>query len=102
VVRDLQWASGSIETLRGTVASSWRRSGDGLALDVTIPVGSTAEIRLPDLRIGDPVVKESGTAVWKGKAFQAGSAGLAGARDVDGSITFQAGSGTYHFELSGM
>jgi alpha-L-rhamnosidase len=102
VVRDLQWASGSIETLRGTVASSWRRSGDGLALDVTIPVGSTAEIRLPDLRIGDPVVKESGTTVWKGKAFQAGAAGLAGARDVDGSITFQAGSGTYHFELSGM
>jgi hypothetical protein len=73
-----------------------------LALDVTIPVGSTAEIRLPKLGIGDPVVKESGTIAWKGKAFQPGAAGLAGARDTDDSILFQAGSGTYHFELSSM
>jgi hypothetical protein len=73
-----------------------------LALDVTIPVGSTAEIRLPKLDIGDPVVKESGTIVWKGQAFQPGAAGLAGARDSDGSIAFQAGSGAYHFELTGM
>ena len=35
VVRDLKWASGSLDTIRGTVASSWSRSDNGLRLEVT-------------------------------------------------------------------
>jgi alpha-L-rhamnosidase len=102
VVRDLRWASASIETLRGTVVSSWRRTDDGLELEVTVPAGSSAEIDVPKLGVGDPVVKESGKVVWKQKAFVPGAAGLEGAEEDGGAIAFRAGSGTYKFELSGM
>ncbi|MGE5646570.1 MAG: family 78 glycoside hydrolase catalytic domain [Acidobacteriota bacterium] len=102
VVRDLRWASGSIQTLRGTVASSWRRTDEGLELEVTIPTGSTAEIHVPKLGADDPVVTESGKPVWKQKAYVAGAAGLEGAKENRGEIVFTAGSGTYKFELSGL
>ena len=43
----LDHASASIDTVRGTVASAWTRSGDGLRLEVTIPVNATATVRVP-------------------------------------------------------
>lgn len=101
VVRDLRWASGSIETLRGTVASSWQRAERSFRLEVAIPVGSEAEIHLPKLNLGGVVVKESGQVVWKESTYQSGAAGLRGARQTRDAIIFQAGSGRYVFELSG-
>lgn len=98
--RDLQWASGTLETLRGTVASSWRRATDSFHLEVTIPVGSEAEIHLP---LSDPdavVVKESGRIVWKDKAYQPGAPGLTGGRQAAGAVIFQTGSGSYVFDLA--
>jgi alpha-L-rhamnosidase len=99
--RDLEWASGSLETLRGSVVSSWRRTGDSFRVEVVIPVGSEAEIHLP---LGNPdavVVKESGRVVWKDNAYQPGAPGLAGARQAPGAVVFEAGSGSYVFELTG-
>jgi hypothetical protein len=42
VTRELKWAAGNFETLRGKVLSSWRRTDDGLRLEVMVPFGSTA------------------------------------------------------------
>jgi len=44
----LDHVSTSIETVRGRVASSWRRTADGVEFTVTIPVNSTATVVLPD------------------------------------------------------
>ncbi|MCX7520769.1 family 78 glycoside hydrolase catalytic domain [Microbacterium sp. STN6] len=44
----LTWASASVETEHGLVSSAWRLEGDTLRLEVEIPPGCTAEIRLPD------------------------------------------------------
>jgi alpha-L-rhamnosidase len=100
VVRDLRWASGSLQTPRGLVASSWSREGDTLKLEVTIPVGSEAEIYLPKLGRASVVVRESGKAVWAKDAFQAGAAGLTGAKQTDQAVVLQTGSGRYVFEVS--
>jgi len=100
-VRDLHWASGSLETLRGTVLSSWQRTERSFRLEVVVPVGSEAEIHLPTLNLANVVVRESGRVVWKGDAYQAGAAGLRGARQTPGAVIFQAGSGRYRFELEG-
>ena len=100
VVRDLQWASGSLDTIRGRVASSWRRTDNGLRLEVTIPTGSTAEVRIPDLGLSPVAVSESGRAVWKDGKYQDGASGIQSAQAKDGSINIEIGSGDYDFDLS--
>ena len=100
VVRDLKWAAGSLDTIRGTVASSWSRSDDGLRLEVGIPVGSQAEVRIPDLGLSPAILAESGRAIWKDGKFEPGVAGITGARASDGTLVVEVGSGHYVFALS--
>ncbi|SDS50765.1 family 78 glycoside hydrolase catalytic domain [Microlunatus soli] len=44
---DLTWARGALITPHGEVRSSWAVAGDQFTLDVSIPDGSSAEVRLP-------------------------------------------------------
>lgn len=46
-VCDLTWARGVVPTPHGNVVVSWRRAEHNLALDVTVPAGTTAEVILP-------------------------------------------------------
>jgi len=55
IVGDLTFVRGRYETPRGPVTTEWRRIGDDVVLDVGLPVGATALIRLagqPDQRAG--------------------------------------------------
>jgi alpha-L-rhamnosidase len=83
VVRDLRWASGSLETVRGTVASAWRRDENGFRLEVTIPVGSEADVTIP--KLGFTTLTESGKAVT--------------AKDTPAGFVVEAGSGTWVYEV---
>ena len=40
---------GRLATIRGDVAARWRRDGDALRLEVSVPVGCRADIELPRL-----------------------------------------------------
>ncbi|GAA4615154.1 family 78 glycoside hydrolase catalytic domain [Actinoallomurus liliacearum] len=64
VVGDLTGASGTYETPRGQVASSWRREGGTLHLDVTVPPGAPARVEVPLLG-GNHVTATAG-AKWVG------------------------------------
>ena len=75
----------AIDTVRGTVSSSWSIAGRLLKLDVTIPVNATAEVWVPI---------HGGSA--DGFDVHA-SHGLELDRVEDGFAVFEAGSGTYHF-----
>ncbi len=44
----LTWAKGALETPHGRLAVSWRQDGDALSVDVTVPAGTSAVLRLPD------------------------------------------------------
>jgi len=101
MVRDLQWASGETETLRGQVLSRWSRTADGLRLEAAIPVGSTAEVHLPKFNWQQIEVSESGRMVWKGDQFVPGGPGITAASQTRDEIIFQVGSGRYSFELTG-
>ncbi len=97
VVGDLRWASGTLKTIRGPVSSSWSRDGDTLRMEVTIPVSSTAEVWVPKGHLDEIQVTESGKNVWKdGRAAEGVKA-----REEDGQIVFEIGSGRYVFERSG-
>ncbi|MDR3268998.1 MAG: glycoside hydrolase family 78 protein [Tannerella sp.] len=44
---DLTWASGSYESLWGTITSSWKLEDNRFTYDITVPAGATAEVWLP-------------------------------------------------------
>ena len=67
---------------------------------MTITVGSQAEIHLPKSNLDPVLATESGRVVWKDNAFQPGAPGLAGARQTAAEVVFEAGSGTYLFDLT--
>jgi alpha-L-rhamnosidase len=100
VVRDLKWASGSLDTIRGRVSSAWSRTDAGLRLEITIPTGSDAEVRIPELELSPVALVESGHAVWKDGKYQSGTPGIVNAKERDGMIVAEIGSGSYVFELS--
>lgn len=101
MVRDLNWANGSIETPRGMVASSWRREPGVIHMEVDVPVGSVATVVLPKLKLEEVEVTEGGRSLWRNGAYQPGVEGVDGASETPAAITIRCGSGHYAFELRG-
>jgi alpha-L-rhamnosidase len=98
----LQWASGTVKTIRGTVGSSWAHEADGMTLKVTIPVGADARVMVPrPEELTDITVEESGKTVWEKGKYIPGVAGITGAVKEDSGIAFDLGSGEYSFKLRG-
>jgi alpha-L-rhamnosidase len=98
MTRDLQYASGSLDTVRGRVASDWQRQPGETKLKVAVPVGSTAEVDFPVLGMIHIVVTEGGRPVWKEGAYVSGVPGITGAKLSGGKIEFEVQSGGYSFE----
>jgi len=92
---DLTRASASVDTIRGVVASSWRKDGDRLYMDVTIPANSTASVHVPT-QGGE--VTEGGDSVWDGTSLRS-VPGLRSAEMQNGVLVFEIGSGSYSFQI---
>lgn len=104
IVEDLQWASASIYTIRGLVASSWDRSSGATNLAVTVPVNSDAVVVVPvpeEMTISNVNVREDGHVVWEKGHLVPGDSGIARAYAGQTEIFFQVGSGQYTFRLTG-
>jgi hypothetical protein len=76
VLGDLTQASASFKTVRGMV-------------------------HVPKTGLRNVAVTESGRSVWKAGAFVTGTPGLYTASEDSEYITFDVGSGSYSFELTG-
>lgn len=101
MVRDLFYASGSVDTLRGRVLSSWKRTEKNVSLEVIIPVGSEAEVVLPKFNLQNVVVKDNGKVFWAQKKLEPGVPGIIDVRETAQAVIIKTGSGTYSFDLSG-
>jgi alpha-L-rhamnosidase len=98
----LQWASGTVKTIRGAVGSSWAREADGVTMKVTVPVGADANVMVPrPQELTGITVEENGHVVWENGKYVSGDAGVSGAVLEDDGITFDLGSGEYSFKLRG-
>ena len=103
IVRDLTWVSATVETVRGTVSSSWTHSPGMITLEVMIPVNSDAKIVIPkEEQMSEVAVYEGDRTVWEKGKYVPGTDGITGAsQGTDGSITIEVGSGRYAFKLTG-
>jgi alpha-L-rhamnosidase len=103
IVRDLARAGASMDTIRGTVSSSWTHSAGSITLEVTIPVNSDAKIVIPrENDMTEVTVTEGERVVFEKGQYVPGDAGLTGATaEKNGDIIFTAGSGSYSFKLTG-
>jgi alpha-L-rhamnosidase len=86
--RGFSWVKAKYQSMRGLVASSWRREGTRLDLDVSIPANTTAKVYVP--AIDATLVTESGKPVARvaGIKFLGMQAGYA---------VLEVGSGRYKF-----
>ncbi|WP_433892679.1 family 78 glycoside hydrolase catalytic domain [Streptomyces sp. CA-111067] len=84
----------SLHTGHGTVAVAWKRDGTAFDLDLRLPPGVTAEVRLPELPGAQGELTESGTA-----AGLADGVTLLPPRPGCAAVA-ETGSGSYHFRLA--
>ncbi len=100
VLGDLKYAKATFRTVRGVVSSSWKREGKSLVLEVTLPANSRGSVSVPKLGLAKVTITEGGKVVWKDGSYVSGVAGITGAADSAGYVTFHLGSGQYRFKLS--
>ncbi|HEV2247748.1 MAG TPA: alpha-L-rhamnosidase C-terminal domain-containing protein, partial [Terriglobia bacterium] len=102
MVEDLDWTSASIETPRGEVSCSWKKKAGSVSMDVVIAANSDAIIVVPpEEEMTTVTVREGDHLVWQNGKFVPGDPGITGATLRDHAIEFSAGSGYYHFLLTG-
>jgi alpha-L-rhamnosidase len=89
IVGDLTWVSTHHDSFYGRIISNWKREGDKLTMEVTIPANTTATVYLP---AGDAAaVTEGGNPIDKVK-------GVKFLRMEDGAAVYGVGSGSYRFQ----
>lgn len=106
MVEDLSWASGTIQTIRGAVSSSWSRTPNSLELKVSIPPGSDGQVVVPvPQEFTEYTITENGHVVWEKGNFVSGDAGVSSAEGRGllrtSGVVFKVASGTYDFKLAG-
>lgn len=98
---DLEWAEGSVDIVRGEVASRWEKTDDGFTLEVTIPWNSTATIRVPDHGAESVRLREGNRLVWnRGQSPGSLPDGIESVRREDDAVVLEVGSGGYSFDLT--
>jgi len=85
-------ATASLETVFGTLSSSWKLDGQRFLLDVTIPANTSAEVTLWDARVDQ--VREGDRPLTR-------AGGVRAARQRGKDVVVEVGSGQYNFTVTG-
>ena len=101
IVGDLNYAQAAVRTVRGTVAVDWKKGDNALEMKVTIPANTTAEIGVPKMGLKEIAITESGKTLWEAGTFARGVLGITAGRESGDEVIFDAGSGSYIFQLIG-
>ena len=88
IVGDLHWVESHYDSVHGRIVSNWRKRGDQLVMEVTIPANTTATVFVPAKDAAG--VTESGKPAAKAE-------GVKFLRMEDNAAVYAVGSGTYRF-----
>ncbi len=101
ILGDLENVKASIKTVRGMICSTWKRKDDSLTLEVSLPCNSQAKVSVPKMGLENIVIEEGGKTVWKDGSYVGGVAGITDGSESANYVTFDVGSGSYFFKLTG-
>jgi hypothetical protein len=90
-VGDVKWAKASFNSIRGKIASDWKRDGGKFTLKISIPANTTATVFVP-AKSADDVTESGGAAV--------NSPGIQFLRLEKDRVVFEIPSGQYKFAVS--
>jgi len=99
ILGNLQFASASLQTIRGLVSSRWTKGYNSLEFQVTVPVNSQATVSIPTVGLENVVITESGAVIWENGKPGRTVAGITGGRANKDAVTFEVGSGVYSFSV---
>ena len=91
MVGDLAWAKASYESVRGRIASSWKRDGQNFTLQVSIPANTSATVFVP---AADPAAVRGACGAAAGACPASTNGTVTGAGSSDsGPLGSAAGNG---------
>ena len=102
VVGGLTDVEAEVKTQSGPVAVAWQRDAGTFAMQVTVPVNTTAQVSVPKVGLGGVTVSEGGETIWEAGVFRPRVAGISAGEDRGDAVTFAVGSGSYAFRLGGV
>ena len=85
---DLEWVRAEHQSIYGPIAVGWKRENGTFILDLTVPVGATAEVYLP--------TKEAAGIIESSRPARE-APGVKFLRTAGEEAVFEVGSGTYKF-----
>ena len=91
----LKSVDAAVDTVRGSIETSWKNAAGGLSLTVSVPPGVDAEVHFPRLCKSDGQLTEGGRVV-----AEDGASGISNIRSEQDSIVFDAKPGKYQFGLT--
>jgi alpha-L-rhamnosidase len=89
IVGDLTWVKCSYDSIHGRIVSNWKREGQKLTMDVTVPANTTATVYVPANDAGG--VTESGKPAAKAECVEF-------LRMEGAAAVFAVGAGQYRFQ----
>ncbi len=89
IISKLTWVKSHYDSVYGRVESSWKKEGDSLTMEITIPANTTATVYIPARDVAG--VTESGKPISKVKGVQF-------LRMENSDAIYVVGSGTYRFQ----
>jgi alpha-L-rhamnosidase len=88
IPNDLEWVNSSYDSVRGKITSNWRKAGDTLVMDVSIPVNTTATVYVP---------AASPDGIIEGEVLANHAKGVEFVRYENNAAIYKVQSGTYQF-----
>ena len=99
LIGDLTWVKAHHDSPYGRINSSWKKDGDKLTFDITIPANSSAQVFIPNANVN--AVTESGpsTGLRAGKPASKAD-GVKFLRSENGKAVYDVQSGKYSFSVN--
>ena len=88
MVGDVTWVKCHHDSVYGKIVSNWKREGDKLTMEVTIPANTTATVFVP--------AKDEASVTESGKSTRKAD-GVKFLRMENGAAVYEVGSGSYEF-----
>jgi alpha-L-rhamnosidase len=98
IPKTMKYASASIKTIKGFVASSWEKLESDLKLTIKIPVGCNAEVWIP-IEDENCVITEGNVVIWSNNENIIHSEDIKFSKLDDKHVIFNIGSGFYQFVI---